>query len=379
MEATMQEYLQYIRQNKREPLYRISLLRKEDESVYQTITQDVENNTGNITIALTEGSRRACNFVLINNNNQYGDFIRNLSKGDKFKVELGDKIGNKEKYFNQGIFVFSSPSLSSQSSNRKINISGKDKFAVLDGTAGGILDKTTVIYAGTTIGTAIRFLLALPVVKDIKEPMIDSSLENLTLPYDITRKKGDKVSDFMSEVAFSKSAYCYYGVDGRLRVEPFTIDNQKGSIYDFSYTDYNYKGATKKYIYEEIYNTVEIEGTNIQLSIPIYYKAINNDESDPNSVPNLGYEIPKIITEFTEGITTPELAKERGDWELSLINRMKSSIDIDAIVLYHLDVDAITTLTDEYVDSNRERFIINNLNIPIGTDINMSINGTKVL
>jgi hypothetical protein len=114
---------------------------------------------------------------------------------------------------------------------------------------------------------------------------------------------------------------------------------------------------------------------NVQSGLPITYEAQNNDLLDPNSIPNCGRKKLKIITENTKGINTVELAKQRANWELQLCSGKSRLINISSVGMYHLDTNKCVTLGDEYVDSDSERFVIDSLNIPIGSDNRMTITG----
>ena len=362
------DYLTYIKQNERRPIYKVELLRKSDETPYQTIEGKIENNSGALTISNNEGVRRTVNFNLINFDQFFTPVINTLSLGSKFKLYLGYEINGENFYLPQGVFIFDDPTLVSNLSQKLVQISGSDKFSMLNGQNGGILEGTYKIPVGTKVSKLVRDILVLNVVNDPIEPLIDPSIENLTIPYEITKRAGEVVSDIIFEATFSISAHVYYNSEGRLVVEPEIPDNQKGSIYDFNTDEYNYLSSSKKYLYSEVYNSTLVQGDNIQnIDIPITYEAINNDLSDPNSVPNLGYKKVKPIDEYTKGINTKELAEIRAKWELKKVSALLSSVDITALPLYHLDVNQAITLTDKYVESNKERFIIQDINLPIGT------------
>lgn len=57
----------------------------------------------------------------------------------KVKVYIGRLVGNEIIWFNCGFYVISSASVNQSTSGWTISISGKDKMALLDGTAGGTL------------------------------------------------------------------------------------------------------------------------------------------------------------------------------------------------------------------------------------------------
>lgn len=377
---TIEEYLEYIKGNMRHPIYKIEILRKSDESVLKVLEGQIINNSGSISNTLDEGVRRTCDFSLPNIGNRYGEEIENLSIGDKFRVFLGYKIDGKEKYFPQGVFVFDDPTMVSNISDRTINFSGTDKWSMLNGQNGGILEGTYVVKKGSKIGELVRKTLRLNIVGDPIEPNIDKSLENMETTYDITKNAGETISDVLLEVALNVSAYIYYDEYGRFTMYPVDNDMFKSPAYVFSASEYNYLGASKKYQLSDIYNSVLIIGENIKNSnTPIVYEALNNDLSDPNSIPNVGFKKIKNITEYTKGIDTKEKAEQRGNWELKKAKAKLSSVDINCLALYHLDVNQIIVLSDFYLNSEDERFLINSISIPIGTDIQSSISVSKAV
>jgi len=379
MTVSWSDYLAYITESVREPIYKIELLRLEDESVYQTIADDVVNNSGNLTISYNQGVRRTVNFNLININKQHISMINNLQIGSKFALHLGYRINDEDYYRPKGVFVFDDPTLISNLSERSIQISGTDKFSILNGQNGGILEATYKADVGDNFADIIRSLLSLEIVNDPKDPIIDPSFESLTIPYTITHDPGSTVANIIFELCFAISANVYYNANGNLVIEPIIPDEQKGSVYDFSLEEYNYLGSSKKYLLSEIYNATLVIGENTQTTTPIIYEANNNDPTDNNSIPNLGRKKIKIITQYTEGITSEELAKQRAEWELKNIIGKLSAVDINTIPLYHLEEDQAITLTDEYIDSNREKFIILNINLPIGTSGEASLSVRKVV
>ena len=62
-----------------------------------------------------------------------------ISINKKVKVYIGRLAGDEIVWFNCGLYVISSASISQSTSGWTISISGKDKMALLDGTAGGTL------------------------------------------------------------------------------------------------------------------------------------------------------------------------------------------------------------------------------------------------
>ena len=377
---TIEQYIDYLKTNIRNPIYKVEILRKSDETVMNILEGDIIDNSGSVSNTLDEGVRRTCSFNIPNYDNQYGDFVNNLSIGDKFKLYLGYKIDGVKKYFPQGVFVFDDPTMVSNLSERIIGISGTDKWSMLNGQNGGILEGTYTVPAKTKIGDLIRRTIKLPIVGDPIEPSIDKSIENMETTYDITKNAGETISDVLLEVALNISAYIYYDENGRLQIRPVDNDMFKPPSYVFSRDEYNYLGGTKKYQLSEIYNSVLVIGENVKNSnTPIVYEALNNDLTDPNSIPNVGFKKIKKITEYTKGIDTQEKAEDRGNWELKKVKAKISSVDINCLSLYHLDVNQIVVLTDLYLNSKDERFLINSIDLPIGTDVQSTISLVKAV
>lgn len=379
-EANIEEYIDYIKNNIRSPIWKLELLRKSDETIKKTIEGRITSNSGGVTNTLNEGVRRTCNFTIGNWDGEYTDFLDSISIGDRFKLYLGYQIDNGKILFPQGVFVFDDPTLISNIAERNLTIDATDKWSMLNGQNGGILNGTYTIKQGTTIGDLIRRTIQLDIVGDPAEPIIDTFLEKQKITYDITKEAGETVSDILLEVALNVSAYIYYDANGRLNVYPVEDDRFKSAAHKFKTDEYNYLGGSKVYQINELYNSVLVIGENIKNSeTPIIYEAVNNDLLDPNSVPNVGFKKVKKITEYTKGIDTEEKAKQRGNWELKKARAKYSSVEINSLALYHLDVNQIVELSDQHLKSENERFVIQSINYTIGTEIASTISLTKAI
>jgi len=378
--ATLQDYLAYLDRPEKRPVYKVELLRKENEEPYASIEGDLENNSGSLNISFSEGVRRTCNFTLQNFDLQYIPLIKDINIASKFKLYLGFNIDGENFYpQSQGVFFFDDPSLTSANASRTVSIGGTDKFAGLNGGNGGILEGTYTADSGTKVSQIVRSVLALDIVRDPIEPIIDESLEDLTIPYDLTKEMGETVSSILFDAAFAISAYVYYDENGALNLKPLKQDNQKGVVYSYTYDNVNYLGSGKRIGLSQLYNATVIIADNTQnSSIPLYYEAVNNDPSDINSVVNSKKKVKKIV-DYIKGITTVDEIEIRGEWELRKVSALGSSWSINSVPFYHLDVNQVVTVGDEYVDSDFERSLINSISIPIGTGGTMTINAIKTV
>lgn len=366
----LEKYFQYISTKRiREPMYKIELLHKEDDSVIGEITHAIEDGSGSISISNQDGSRRSASFTLNNYHNQWDKYFKYLSIGQRFKVSLGYKIDGELIWFPQGVFVYNDPSLQSQLSNITINISGNDKWSLLDGTAGGILDATFQVPAGTSMGKFVNDTLKLDIVKDYVLPNIDSSVFNQTTTYDIIHSAGETVASVILEVAANLSCYAYYDENGVFTMRPFDYDETLSSVYDYTYKDINYLGATKVLPISKIYNSVLVVSDNMQNSYsPIVSMLDNNDVTDINSVINGATRKVYNVTDNIAGIYTQKQADERARYELKKVACMQSTISLTSLPLYHLRENEVVTITDPYLGCDKERFLISGINFSIGTD-----------
>lgn len=362
----------------REPIYKIDLLHKEDDSLIGSITQAIEDGSGSISVSNQDGARRSASFTLNNYQNQWKDYFKYLSIGQRFKVSLGYKIGGEEYWFPQGVFVFSDPSLESQGSNNVINISGDDKWSLLDGRAGGYLDATYQVPAGTSMGKFINDILKLDIVRDYTTPNIDTSVFTQQTTYEIIHSAGETVADVILEVAANLSCYAYYDENGVFTMRPFDYDETLSPVYEYTYNDINYIGATKTLPISNIYNSVLIVSDNLQNgATPIVAMLDNNDPTDINSVINGTVRKVYNITDNIAGIYNQKQADDRARYELKKVACMQSTISLTSMPLYHLKENEVVTVSDPYFGGETERYLISGINFNIGTSGNMTLSLVK--
>jgi hypothetical protein len=367
-------YLNYLGGNIRKSYFKIELLRREDETVYDTLISDIVNADGSTSNQNQEGVRRTCSFSLINAINEYTMFFSNLSIGNKFRLYIGYEIGTKIRWFCHGTFLFDNPTMVSQFSDRTIQVVGSDKWTMLNGVHGGILDATFIAPLGSDIYGLVKTILNLNIVGDPMPPLIDSSLLNKATTYDITKQAGDTVADLLLEIAYNLSCYIYYSPEGRLVIRPFEYDTIKAAAFDLTVNDYNFLGMSKQLSFDKVYNAVQVRADNIQnADVPIIAEVLNNDLMDPNSYPNYGIKKLYVVTEYTKGIDTNELAQARANWELKNVKSRQSAITANTLPLYHLDVNDVVTITDQSTNDVKTRYLIVSIATPISTSGQVSL------
>lgn len=368
--ASFQNYLNILTTNTRIPKIKIELLRDEDESVSEEITANLINGSGEISIQRQNGTRRSIDFTLINTDGSYlPDFNTGIWWRRKFQVSLGYEESDGTTYWHpQGVFCLENPVATSQYSNKTVQIRGVDKFSVIDGTLGGETDYTYIVPVGSNIYTAIRAVLDL--VGDKKEPILDSVFSSEITPYTIEIPIGGNLSEIIIQLAGMVSANVYYNETGHLVFERDVDDSEKSSLHNFSTNDYNYMGATRTYRFNELYNAVLVVGDNINGEI-FEWKTQNNNLTSDVSIPNIGFERVKIVTD--PNIYSDELAEVRSRYELKLSTALQSSITITSIPIYHLNVDSVIQIDDPSIDLIESRYLINGYRLPLSPSGTMNL------
>lgn len=378
-EPTIQQYENAMSLTSRRPVYKIEFLRPEDETPYLNVTGDVICDSGSVTVEKQDGVRRTSSFELSNIGNKYNEFVEHITIGSKYRVLLGEEINGNIIYFRKGTYLCDDPSLHGTNNDRKVSISGTDKWSVLNGQHGGILEGTYTVEKGSKLGDFVRRTLRLNIVNDPIEPLIHQDLEDLEITYDITKGEGGSISDVFLDVALNLNCSMYYDEFGRFCVMPIDEANNKTVIRRFAPGDNVYIGASKTYNNEKIYNSVLVVGENAQnTETPVRYELINEDKDDPNSVPNVGIKKVYKVSDYTAGIDTEEKAQWRAIYEMRNIKEKFYAATADFVDILYLDVDQLIELTDDEVASNKERYIITALTHKIGVDMSTSATVSKV-
>lgn len=389
------EYLNLINtEHIRKPIFRVELLRYEDESIKGYYEDEIVNANGNLNVELSQGSRRSVSLTIKNIDGEHQQFFNNIFFGQKFRLLLGFEKTNGETFLiPQGIFVFDKINFDTNVSKSVVSFDGIDKWGMLNGVTGGYLDATYTIEKETSVMSIVSSLFALDIIDTSFVMNIENSIAMSVIPYKIEKDAGSTVADILEEVALTVNAAIYFDYNGVLIMEPFEYDFVKQSMHDFIYgDDINYISASKEINYSNIYNGVFIIGETYQAStsdssssttIPIVARLVNNDPSDVNSAINLGYIKYKHITDYTAGITgsTYEIAEQKGlercRYELKKAINKQSVVSITCSPMYHLDVNNAITLTDQRLGDKNKKYIIQSISIGIGSTGDMSISASE--
>jgi len=375
---TINDYYTKLRTQYRKPKIKVELLHREDESVYRSITTDLINASGSLRISNVNGLRRQLDLTLNNTSGDYLPNIEGLWLGSKIKLWLGEEINGEDFWLPQGVFVLNNPDAESYISSKTLRIKAVDKFGMLDGTVGGELNSTYIVPVGSNIYTVLRELLngtsTSDLPTDIRIPVLDQAYASEVTPYTLRKEVGDMMGNIIIDIQGMLSSNVYYNVNGEMVFEQDSNDDFKGSLWDFSTEEFNYLGSTVTYKFSDVYNAVRVIGDNVDGNIALY-EAQNTNLASPTSIQNLGYQRTLVIEDSV--INTDALAEARANYELKRKTALYSEISLTAIPMYHLDVDNVITLTDASLGLNRDRFLINELTIPLGIGGQMTIHASK--
>lgn len=352
------------------------------ETVIDEIVRDISASTqGQININYQQLTRRSFNLTLINRNGMY-----NLNPNKwfwvdrKVKLWIGVEICGDTYWFSQGVFYCNG----ANTDTHTVNIEGIDKGGALDGTLRkNRLNEKVIIEAGSKVSDIFKETLLTSDkhgVVDPVPPLIDTYFDNVVLEADLEIKEGEYLGSIFTEIANSYGADIYYDNDGRLRVEknPEIMGrdkyNYKGIAYNFSNETPYYESANLTYNYE-CYNSVTVftninakdsDGNQIE---NVSYTAYNKNPQSPLNISSIGIrQMDSIEIKYINGVTSAEmtdLCRQNATYQLLRESMQKMSLDFSCNCIPHLDVDNVITITDEYKDLQREKFVISSLTLPL--------------
>lgn len=381
MAITYDDYINHITTSKvRTPIFKIEFLRQ-DETVLKDISGYMLNTSGVLNISNTNGVRRNMSIEINNLDKSFLPDTYLLPIRQKFRLWTGLKIDGEEYLIKQGVFVLRNPRYNMTGSQNTFSLNGIDKFGLADGTLGGETDGIYDIPVGTSIPEAVRRIL-LPsddwkkeIFYDSVPPYIDPIFNAEVTPYSFEISAGTPVSELLIKLAEMVSANIYYNRDGRFVFEKDVPDSHKASVFGFEAGDINWMETTKTYEYEKVYNSVLVQGVNIN-GVNISYEEVNDNLYSDTAVQYIGKRTKLIVD---SNITTVPLLEDRAKYELKRVSKIQNSQSFTSVPIYHINVDEIISITDSKQNSNRERNLVNTLSIPLTTGGTMSGTVSKEL
>ena len=365
-------------------MYRVELL-DHYENVLSSITDLVSaENTGNISINYQQGVRRSCTISILDVN---GEFTQNIINGSainqKFKIYIGlkDIFNNDIYWFSQGVFCSIDPTVDRVT--RMLTLNGVDKYGFLGSETGyNQITAAHVIPVDTEIQEAIQQTLMLDLgngrVIDAIPPIIDNTLLDQKMPYEMEKAPASYLSDIFIELGNIMGADTYYDVDGHMKYDSGTLDmsySQQDSQWDFYDTLPEYLNPSLLLSTTEIVNSVTIVGNNSSDDLVFTYTAENHNPMSPVSIENIGR---KEYYEESSSVYDDSTAKDYAEYVLKQKSILNQAITFECTILPHLDVNKVITISDSFYGFNQERFIIQSIEIPLSSMSTMQVSAANV-
>ena len=361
----LNDYLTTVKSGIGQRIFKLEIL-DQNENIISTISPKVIS--GDLQLSSDSGSRRSCN---VSFDNSEGDFTSNLLIGinTRYKLYTGMMVNDEPMYFPMGIFVSGEPEVESSLSSQIVSLTLYDKYALLDNTLSGVVEKGYVIIAGTPWDDAIRQTLL--VAGEIKSPIIQPTSENLD--YNIVIQPGETYGDILSKLCLSISYVIYYDNEGFPRLEPPCDIDSAGSVFDFTTNENIYLGSKKRYEYSKVRNSCVVTGTNNNIGV-IYRGTIQ--DTDPTSPTNVNLIGVRSLVISDDTIASDDLALQRAKFELDKVIQVVESISCECIPLDHITPDQVITIYDPHANTNG-RYLIKSLSLPLVGGGNMSLSVTN--
>lgn len=359
------------KQSVQEQHTRIELLNSND-----IVVEKIEGITisGNISIDSTSNIRRTCNLELVLNKDNLvpRDKDSKIWYDKRFRLYVGVKnfATDEIEWFNKGVYYFKNPVINLGKDNATISIEGIDKIYTYTKEGNGHLQYTTKINAGTPVFEAVKNLIGL----NGETRFIINDVENLTIPYEITKNQTATILDFLEEIKDLYMGYeFFYNEEGvfiwqKIRDRKndnvqYVYDEEDGSIVSYSNTpDWN-----------NVYNNIIVWGmqpkTGSQIKATISNKNNNKFGSD--------YIKEKTFVVSENTIQTKEQADLRAEYELYLHSNLNEKVVLNSIQILDLDVNKIITINKDGIGVNGN-YVIERLSYNLGLDGTMNLEARKL-
>ena len=377
-------YVSLVKAQHIRPRFRLSML-YQDESFREDISDYLIEGSGTLNINYQQGQRRSLSFTL---DNTTGKFTPNGLQGtlwldSKFKLELGMEFDNGDIVWKSaGIFVVGQPNATRQQATKTVDVQCYDKFALLDGTLGGVLDSTYQVDEGKFVYQVMQETLlqdngnGYPI--DGKEIVFDSSLKDSKTQYTLSKSPNDSLGSILTDLADMISCDIYYGVEGNLVVRSGIKDISqvnKPTLWTYSDKELEYISNTTTYDFAKVKNKVTVVGSNVNGEQIFSQTATNTNPQSPTRVSVIG--VKQFYLEDSN-ISSDPLALQRAEWELNRLSILQQTIQVASSFMIHLDVNNCIAINDDFFDYSDNRFIIQSLGVPLSANSMISIECTNI-
>lgn len=365
------------------PRFRLFLLNPDESIDYEIPEKDIILGTGSYNENYQNGQRRSINISLDNSNGKYTPDLNKIWVNNRFRLDIGMEVldgTNRTFWFIRGIYILGNPTATHSFSDKQVELSLLDKFAYLEGKS-GTLETTYEIPAGTNIEEAIMGILSLdngsgyPI--DLKPIIYDSRFKGMTMPYTLSKDAGSTLGEMILDIGTILNAEVYYNTEGNLcfiSINETINDTDKPTLWDYTDVEREYFGSTISCDFENVVNEVHVVGDSITSDL-VYAMAQNRNPESPICIQIIGRRVDYIND---ANIQTQERAQDRANYELRKRSILDTSITLPVAFNPLLFVNNIITLEDSFFEYERERFIIQSISYPLGTDAQITLTCTNL-
>ena len=203
--------------------------------------------------------------------------------------------------------------------------------------------------------------------------LLQRSLEDRRIEAEISKNAGDSRGSLLLDVAEQISCECFYNSLGQLVFAPLnqvTSDVNKPILCHYDTVNGDIGALEFSLDYSNVVNRIVIVGTSLSGGT-FTHVAVNDNADSPLCYQRIGYRTGPIITD--SNIYSVQLAKERAEYELRQQLILKTSLNLNVLFNPFLEVNNIVTLSDEFFDLRRERFLVQGLSCPLDYSGAMSL------
>lgn len=354
------------------------------ENVLGEIVKDIPTTAqGQININYQQLVRRSCSLSLINVDNKY---LPNQNAwfwiDRKFKLWLGMELATTGDtyWFSQGVYYANGVNCDGHT----VNINGIDKGGRLDGTLKtNMLDGNYVVEKGSSIATLIKRTLLLndgiyPI--DTTMPIIDMQFNKINVEADISINDGEYIGALFTAIGDSYGSDIYYDTEGRLSLVHSVENNSPDaylyfdSKYHFTDVNANYSASSLQYNYDvvnavTVYTNISAQDENGNDIENVSYTAYNTNPLSPLNIKAIGIRrMEAVEIKYINNLTPNEMTQRCKEYANYLLKRkamLQLSVGFNSIIIPHLDVNNVITITDILKGLNAERFVVQSITIPL--------------
>ena len=366
------------------------------ENVLGEIIKDIPTTAqGQININYQQLVRRSCSLSLINIDNRYRPDQNAWFWIDrKFKLWIGLELATTGDtyWFSQGVFYANGVNCDGHT----VSINGIDKGGRLDGSLKtNMLDGNYVVEKGSSIATLIKRTLLLNAgtyLIDSTFPVVDIQFNKINIEEDISINDGEYIGALFTAVGDSYGSDIYYDTEGRLNFVHSVENNSPDAYlyldakYHFTDKNANYSASSLQYNYDvvnavTVYTNVSAQdehGNDIENAS---YTAYNTNPLSPLNIYAIGIrKMEAVEIRYINNLTPDEMTQRCKEYANYLLKRkamLQLSIGFNSIIIPHLDVNNVVTVTDKAKGLDAERFVIQSITIPLSAG-EMSIQAVNI-